>query len=169
VVDDPDVPTDPDDRTRAEAEAARGGRVRPADTVAVASAARRTRGGPRGVLLLGLVIVGVLGLGVYAVYWSDQLRMKNERIRLRELERRHVMAQWQQRYKVLRFGPDADVQPPGVVYAPLAPADRAAYESYIKQYGSQFEPNDLERALIEDAKRLQAQYAPPATGPATSP
>jgi hypothetical protein len=136
---------------------------------ASAAAARRKRGGPRSVLLLGLVIVGVLGLGVYAVYWSDQLRMKNERIRLRELERRHVMAQWQQRYKVLRFGPDADVQPPGVVYAPLAPPTGRRTTSYIKQYGSQFEPNDIERALIEDAKRLQAQYGAAGHRPATSP
>lgn len=165
VIDDPDVPVDPDDRTRAEADAA---------TAAVyalpsAAAARRNRRGPRSVLLLVLVIVGVFGLGVYAVVWSDRLRVKNERIQLRELERRHVMAGWQERNRVLKFGPGSDIQPAGVVYKPLAPGERARYDALVKQHGSQFEPTDIERALIDETKQLQAAYAPPAAGPATGP
>ena len=160
VVDDPDVPADPDDRTRAETEAAQSALYAPA-------AGRRRYKGPRSIALLLLVIVTVFGLGVYAVVWSDRLRMKNERIQLRELEKRHVMSEWQQRYRVLRFGPDSDVQPPGVVYKPLALGERARYDALIKQYGTQFEPTDIERRLIDETKGLQATLQP-ATEPTTS-
>ena len=161
VVDDPDVPADPDERTRAEIEAAQSALYAPA-------ASRRRHKGPRSIALLLLVIATVIGLGVYVVYWFDQMRVRNEQIQLRELEKRHVMSGWQQRYKVLRFGPDSDVQPPGVVYRPLAPGERARYDVLIKQYGTQFEPTDIERRLIDETKGLQAMMQP-ATGPATSP
>jgi hypothetical protein len=165
VVDDPDEPVHPDAGTRAEVEAAQAALHAPAS-------ARRPYRAPRSMLYLALVIAGVLGLGIYAVVWSDHLRVKNEKIELRELQRRHVMSGWQQKGLILRFGPNPNVQPSGVVYKPLTPAEATRYDALLKQHGTQFEPNDVERDVIEDVRRLEAVFAAatqPAAGPAGQP
>jgi hypothetical protein len=41
-----------------------------------------------------------------------------------------------------------------VVYQPLSPAEKAKYEGLLAKYGTQFEPDDNEKMLINETKRL---------------
>lgn len=136
--------------------------------------ARPTRrsggGGGRSLALLAVVVICVFGLGVYGVVWSAWLASKNERIELRELERRRVMADTQHRNLRLKFGPDTDVLPAGVVYKPLAPNEKTRRDTLAARHPPQFEPNPIEQALIEETARLEAAGGPAgAAGPATQP
>ena len=167
VVDDLDTPEHPDAQTVAETDAAydaiqHDGGIAPL----------RKYQKPRSILIMVLVVAGIVGLGIYAVIWSDHLRQKNEKIELRETERRHVMAQWQQRNLEIRqrqyeiMLPGEKMAPANSLYKPLSPTELARYESLLGQYGSQFEPSENEKALIAETKKLMEQFRPP-TQPAT--
>jgi len=165
-----DVPAEPDEQTAASAEAAYNAvhYGRP-DT-------RRFRK-PRSIALLLLVVGGIVGLGAYAVVWSDNLRVKNEKIRLRVLEERHVMSTWQQKnaevkqQQMDRVMPGMKIAPANSIYQPLNPQEKAAYDALYAKYGKQFEPDENEKVLIEETRNLLSQMpsTAPATAPATNP
>lgn len=167
VIDDPDTPEHPDAQTVAESEAAYEAIQHDGGLTPI-----RKYDKPRSILIMVLVVAGIVGLGIYAVIWSDHLRQKNEKIELRETERRHVMAQWQQRNLEIKQRiyelsfPGEKMAPANNLYKPLSPTELARYESLRGQYGTQFEPNENEKALIAETTKLMEQFRPP-TQPAT--
>jgi hypothetical protein len=161
VLDDPDEPQHPDEATRAGVEAARIA-LRP-------SAPRRPYKGPRSISIMLLILGLIVAVGVYGIQWALRMHDKNEHYDLRELEERDVMAGWQQKYVRLKFGPDSDVAPPGKVWEPLKPDERARAEALRARFGSQFKPDEKQRMLIDEVEALQAQRGPPASGPGTMP
>lgn len=168
VIDDPDTPIHPDEQTVAETEAAYE-----AIQVEGGIAPVRKYEKPRSILILVLVVLGIFGLGVYAVIWSDHLRQKNEKIELREIQRRHVMSQWQQRNFEIRQRqyelafPGEKIAPANSIYKPLSPSEKSRYDGLMALYGSQFEPNENEKALIAETNKL-IEANRPATRPATA-
>ncbi|QOV88543.1 hypothetical protein [Humisphaera borealis] len=168
IVDDLDTPAHPDEKTIAETEAAFAALHYSGDK------GRRKYRGPRSVVILVLVLLGIVGLGIYAVIWSDHLRQKNEKIELRVLEERHVMATWQQRNNEIRQKiyersfPGEKIAPANSIYKPLSASDKALYDARMAQYGTQFEPDANQKALIEETKKLVEQFRPPTTSPATA-
>lgn len=162
VVDDPDVPADPDEPTRAQTFAARA-------ALASARGPRRRYRGPWSIPMLLLVIGLMAAMGVYGLVWFTRLQEKNDRADLRNLQERAVMAGWRAEYKRLRarqLPPElADSEPPGRGYDPLTPAERARYEGLLARFGQQFKPDEGQQAFIREAESLQARFAPN-TGPA---
>lgn len=160
IEDDPDVPVNPDEQTVAETQAAYE-----AVHYSALSGQKKYRG-PRSIAILVLVILGILGLGVYAVIWSDHLRQKNEKIELRVLEERHVMSTVQQRNQDIRQRqyelsyPGQKLAPANNVYRPLDAQEKALFDRRLAEYGTQFEPNENQKALIEETKKLIAASTP---------
>lgn len=173
VIDDPDEPVNPDESTRAETEAARA--------ALTSTAPRRKYRGPQSILIMLFVVATVIATGIYAVVWYERIKEADDRGDLRRLEEREVMAKFQRRSKVLKFGPDSDVVPAGLVYEPLTPLERGTMRRLQQRFGAgQFKPDDKQNMFVREVRELEEArglkptsvedaLAPPAVPAASAP
>jgi hypothetical protein len=167
IVDDLDVPENPDEGTRAGAEAAR---------LAVASTAPRRRyRGPRSILIMLFVLALVMVTGVYALFWYQRIKEQDDRGDLRKLEEREVMVRFQRRAAELKQGfypPDAKVVlPAGIVFEPLAADEVGRMRQLQRRFpGGQYKPDAKQAMLIQEVHELEeARGLTPTSAVATPP
>jgi hypothetical protein len=158
IVDDPDEPENPDEKTVAETEAARA---------ALSPTARRRRyRGPQSILIMLFVVGLVVATGVYAVIWFQRIKAQDDMADLRILEEREAMSLFQRRSVELKkdqFPPGAKVLPAGFVYQPLSAAERAQMLQLRQRFGLQFKPDDKQNMLINEVREYETARGLPLT------
>ncbi|HEX8911884.1 MAG TPA: hypothetical protein VF796_05960 [Humisphaera sp.] len=158
AVDDPDEPTNPDEATRANVEAAR-------------AALRRRSGGfrpPRGrmgTIALVVIILCTMTMLGYGIWFFMGIKNESEVARLKHLELQDYVSVRQQEYTRL-----TGLVAAGQIHPVLTPAQRAQLAELKQAYGSQFNPaTDAEAIEIDGLLALarSATRSAAATQPAS--
>lgn len=169
IVEEPDEPVNPDDRTRAETEAARA-------SLSYARGPRKKYKGPRSLSIMLLVVGMVIAVGIYAFQWALRMSEKNERNaginELKELEERDTMATVQAKlvpYKTAALrakvgDPELIWRPPGREFKGLAPEEKARMQDLLSKFGSQFKPDEKEQQQIDEARMIDVTHSRPSGG-----
>jgi hypothetical protein len=150
AVDEPDTPAVPDAATQANIDAAR---------YALSSRfARRPYNAPRSMLMLGLVMLGTIGLGVYMLQFYTKMKASTETAQLRRLQERDYVAPRQAEYERI-----TGKKAPAEQLKPLSAEEKELMTDLLSTYGSQWQPDD--DALQLDGQLKLARSSTTATAP----
>src|SRR4051794_915542 len=111
------------------------------------------------------VVVMVMAVGIYALQWALRMSDNNDKRELRTLEERSVMsdvqakrsAQMTAMARATSGDPELVVKPPGKIYSPLTPGEKARMQDLLAKFGPQFKPDAKQQEQIDDVAMTESR------------